>query len=729
VALETLDIDKDLSLERGSIAVCIPVTASLDLLYRCIGSVAAHTSPDVPIVLVDESPADPALERFLSDLGRRITTIRLPAASGPVALAKAGLAKCAHADTVLLSSHALVFEGWLERLSAAGRSNTTVGTASALGNHAGLLSVDEAQGPPPGDAGLERLAAQVAERSPRATPRIPVADGHCVWISRAALDLAGPLDTAFRSLRAAVIDFGERCLLGGLLNVAADDVFVPSASPALSAQADPLSVGEDRPLLERRYPYLARALQEPVSLPMRRSLAGVRTALRTMSITIDARILRGEMSGAQAETLELIEALDRTGRLDVRALLDPAIGPDALAVLERLKRVERLYAGDVSVETERSDVVHRPYQVTSVEDLDLLSQLGERLVITHLDLISFHNPGYLGTFEAWWQYRRLTRQALAMADKVIFLSQHAASDAAHEELVEAGRVQVMPMAVNRDRPEGDPRRPKGAPDGPFLLCIGNDFRHKNRVFAIRLVAALRERGWTGRLVLAGPHIGHGSSRGDEAALLASRPELAGAVVDLPSVTEAEKAWLYKNSAAVVYPTVYEGFGLVPFEAARAGTPCLFAPQASLAEMLPAEAAVLVPWDADVSAERALPLLDEGDERRRHLELVAAAAASMDDWESIGRKLLDTYRQVTLSPFREAASLAAEARLRERELSKWVALEENMGDLVGPDAYLPPDVQRALLAVSTRRGLRGAVFALLRALYRLGYRARRVGRVQ
>ena len=40
--------------------------------------------------------------------------------------------------------------------------------------------------------------------------------------------------------------------------------------------------------------------------------------------------------------------------------------------------------------------------------------------------------------------------------------------------------------------------------------------------------------------------------------------------------------------------------------ARAGTPCLFAPQASLAELLPAEAAVLVPWSPGESAERAHP---------------------------------------------------------------------------------------------------------------------------
>ena len=66
---------------------------------------------------------------------------------------------------------------------------------------------------------------------------------------------------------------------------------------------------------------------------------------------------------------------------------------------------------------------------------------------------------------------------------------------------------------------------------PMLLCLGTDFRHKNRVFALRLLEALRDgHGWDGTLVLAGPRVSAGSSAGEEAAYLATRPELAERVV-------------------------------------------------------------------------------------------------------------------------------------------------------------------------------------------------------
>ena len=170
----------------------------------------------------------------------------------------------------------------------------------------------------------------------------------------------------------------------------------------------------------------------------------------------------------------------------------------------------------------------------------------------------------------------------------------------------------------------------------------------------------------------------------------------------------------------MYPTVYEGFGLIPFEAARAGTPCLFAPQASLAELLPPEAAVLVPWSPGESAERALPLLaEEGDERRRHIELISAAAERTSDWDTIGRAVLDVYEAAVALPHREAALLAAEGSVREAELSSWLGLGIDRGDLIGEDAHVPPDVQRALLAAVTRRRLRRPLFAMLRALYAIG----------
>ncbi len=202
-------------------------------------------------------------------------------------------------------------------------------------------------------------------------------------------------------------------------------------------------------------------------------------------------------------------------------------------------------------------------------------------------------------------------------------SDHTRLELTSDELAEESRIRIVPPGLDHRSP-GAGRRPAGLEEtspsagastegeypAPFLFCLGTDFRHKNRLFALRLLASLRERhGWGGRLVLAGTHIPHGSSLQLERDFLAQRPELAEAVVELGAIDEQEKTWLMSCAAAVVYPSVYEGFGLVPFEAAYSGVPCVFASRSSLAEVLPADMAAVVPWDPEESAKRTFELLE------------------------------------------------------------------------------------------------------------------------
>ena len=73
----------------------------------------------------------------------------------------------------------------------------------------------------------------------------------------------------------------------------------------------------------------------------------------------------------------------------------------------------------------------------------------------------------------------------------------------------------------------------------------------------------------------------------------------------------------------------EGFGLVPFEAAAHGAPCLWAPGSSLSELLPDGDAGIVPWDAERSAERALALIRDDGARERNLEAIRRGRRTAD----------------------------------------------------------------------------------------------------
>ena len=392
---------------------------------------------------------------------------------------------------------------------------------------------------------------------------------------------------------------------------------------------------------------------------------------------------------------------------------------------------------------EPADVVHRPQQVFTVDDLNLLWLLAGRLVVTHQDLIAYHNPAYHATLEAWERYRRVTRLALASADRVVFFTEHSREDAEAEDLLDGTRSDVIGVAPaaqaagTAQAPPGD-RLPA---DRPFMLCLGADYAHKNRPFAIALLAALRaEHDWPGLLVLAGGHVDHGSSAAAERSLLEGDERLRAAVVDLGPVEEAQRRWLIEHARAVVVPSVIEGFGLVPLEAAEAGRPCLFAPVSSLPEVIAPALAALVPWNASLSATRVLPLLRDGPERSDHVTSLRASAARWS-WQRLATELVAAYESALGSPHRAAAPRAWQELERERHLvaversrveldAALVALTRRHEELLGhigprlalasDDGFLTAREQRGLLRVGSRPALARATlwpFALLGAIPR------------
>jgi GT2 family glycosyltransferase/glycosyltransferase involved in cell wall biosynthesis len=747
--LRELRLGESLGCERGQVVVCIPVYGGPGLLAECLTSVLAHTPADTPILIADDASPDPAIRGLVESFAAAETNehelayLRQPENLGFPGNVNAAFAAAAPADVVVLNSDCVVAAGWLEGLCRAALSDELVATASALTNHGTILSVPERNRPRPDlpqDQDVAHAAGAVRAQSLRLHPRLPTAVGHCVYVRRRALDLVGGFDLAFSPGYGEEVDFSQRCALLGLVHVAADDVFVlhrAGSSLSEDGERNPVQAAHEL-IVQARYPYYERAAAAAAHTrigPLPRALAAARRAIDGLTVTIDARCLGPVVTGTQVHTLEVIAALSHTGRVAIRAVVPPDLGAYAHERLTALDHVALMPQAEVRPGMDRTDVAHRPYQVSSADDLLRLALTGERQVITHQDLIAYRNPGYFPGYPQWERHRRLTALALAQADSVVFFSHHAAQDALGEDLVDASRVRAVYIGVDHVEPRlpDGPRPPAGAErlgERPMLLCLGADFRHKNRVFALRLLEALREeRGWDGTLVLAGPRVSHGSSRGEEAAYLATRPELADAVLTLPAVGEAEKAWLLERCAAVLYPTTYEGFGLMPFEAAAHDRPCLFASQTALAETLPAELATLVPWDPSASAASVHHLLEDREACAAHLRAVRQAGLRFS-WKATGEALVDVYWAAAASPAREATRLAValeqvtserdEAERKYEEL--WGTLTPDMRTLVGPGSPLPPQAQHSLAAVARRPLLRRLLLGPAQLAHRVGARS-------
>jgi glycosyltransferase involved in cell wall biosynthesis len=399
----------------------------------------------------------------------------------------------------------------------------------------------------------------------------------------------------------------------------------------------------------------------------------------------------------------------------------PRVSTPARELLSEIDGVELSFLESGSP-LPRGDVVHRPYQVWNLADLALLRQLGERVVITQEDLIEYRTPTYFRSDQEWERWRLLTRRALAAADVVVFSSAHASADALAENLVEPDRTAIVPLGVDHflrirrsalSRPVSTARLPARA---EFLVCLGTDLRHKNRLFALRLMQALQRRHeWDGWLVLAGPHVDVGSSAAEEASFMEAHPRVGERTVKLGAVSEVEKGWLLSNAKVVLYPTVCEGFGLVPFEAAEHGAPCMWAAGTALSDVLPDDGAAIVPWSVEETAERLLALVSDEAARNKNVDAIRFAGAGLR-WDATAARLLDVYRRACDGPPPPAVAM--------RRLESTGLLSVDSLNLLGPGGALPNDLERPLLAVSARPWLSGPLFGAFRLGYRLWHGLRR-----
>lgn len=369
-----------------------------------------------------------------------------------------------------------------------------------------------------------------------------------------------------------------------------------------------------------------------------------------LTVGIDAAWLMAGESGAQVFVFEMLLALVARAEI-VRVILLSQQGT-VPARLRGAPKIEALtWADAMASPGPLVDVLHRPYQPDASVDFAHYRRVGRCVVLTVLDFIAYDIPTYHESPRAWRRHRARFDEHIELADAVFAISQ---SVAHRVDSQYAGRLSRPARAIelgtdHLDRDAGETAIPPalgGLSDQPFLAVLGNDFAHKNRDFAVRVFAALCDRGYQGQLVLAGFHLDLGSSYGYE---MSGAGPHASRVSRLGTVTAAERNWLLRTADVVLYPTSAEGFGLIPFEAAALGTPTAFVRFRPLAETMPSvdacdawqvgrfadlverlcrdpkpqvdsirEAAGRLTWDGHAarSVDAYRELLDDGSEHRR-----------------------------------------------------------------------------------------------------------------
>jgi glycosyltransferase involved in cell wall biosynthesis len=319
--------------------------------------------------------------------------------------------------------------------------------------------------------------------------------------------------------------------------------------------------------------------------------------------------------GSETYARELVRGLARVGRLQY-GVFAPSIASDAADGLPGTTvssyRASRSTPGRLlamglataapgrirrELGTDCLDVVHFPLT------LAIPRGTGVPTATSILDLQHELFPAFFSRAER--AYRRIAYGAAVRESQVVIaISEHVKETIVERLGVAPERVRAIPLGIDLERlMPGDEARE------PFVLYPANGWPHKNHRRLLEAFVLLRRERSELRLVLTGSG-------------LERLPRLEGVEVR-GHVPRDELVRLYRTASALVFPSLYEGFGLPPLEAMACGCPVAASDAGALPEVLGDAARTFDPTDpeaivaavADVLGDPS-PLVERGLVRAR-----------------------------------------------------------------------------------------------------------------
>jgi glycosyltransferase involved in cell wall biosynthesis len=341
-------------------------------------------------------------------------------------------------------------------------------------------------------------------------------------------------------------------------------------------------------------------------------------------------LVPGELGGSETYVRELLRALDSGGELDYHVLLPP-IAPDSaeglpaeVATEYRLARTirERLLAmaaaaarpAPLKARLRDADVVHYPLTLR-------IPAMPQPSVVSLLDLQHLDMPQLFSRGER--AFRRLAwHRSIRSADLVIVISAFVRDRAVALLGLDPERIRVVHLGVDHER-----FSPATGEREPFLFYPARRWPHKNHERLFEAFAVIRKARPDLRLVLTG-----GGTYGS----------LPDGVEALGNLDFAQLPDLFQRASALVFPSLYEGFGQPVLEAMASGCPVACSNVASLPEIAGNAARLFDPFDHRAIAHATLDVLaSPGQWAERGLRRAAEFR-----WDATARATEAVYRELS-----------------------------------------------------------------------------------
>ncbi len=371
-----------------------------------------------------------------------------------------------------------------------------------------------------------------------------------------------------------------------------------------------------------------------------------------MKIAIDARDILRKQTGIVTYTVNLVKGLaavdienDYTIYLD--SYRDKGVGESNLVdkpnfknrVLPSKGAVWKQVFLPVNLALHKPDVFHSPTStIPAIRPC--------KMVVTFCDLFHEANPEWLPQ-KVKDRMSRLYKFAAKKSDKIIAISENTKKDLVKYYGIETDKISVIyPGKDEFFKRLDEGAREEGKKDlekkygihGPFILHVGAlaEWRNVPRlVYAfgtLKLVDRIQHK-----LVLVGREVW-----GLDIKKIVKDAGLSGDVINVDYVPVEDLQLLYNEADLLVFPSLFEGFGIPVLEAQACGTPVVASDTTALPEAV-GDAGVLVdPYDEEAIAEGVRKVLQD-QKLRDDLVGKGFENARGFSWEKMARETLAVYQ--------------------------------------------------------------------------------------
>lgn len=268
---------------------------------------------------------------------------------------------------------------------------------------------------------------------------------------------------------------------------------------------------------------------------------------------------------------------------------------------------------------------------------------GKKITTIH-DIFHLSDENKQRTLAQYYYARTMLRLALKKSKIVMTDSAFTLSEMKKYGLPCLEKVRVVYLGFGGQAGNFKPGKEK---KGEYLLYVGNVKPHKNLK---RLIDAYRSLISAGKIDLPLRIVGEAEK------FITGMPELkreidesswAEKITFTGWIDDAELKAQYDNAAALILPSLYEGFGLPPLEAMASGCPSVVSTAGSLPEICGEASLYCDPYDVDDIAAKIIDVL-ENEPLRRELIAKGYKRITMFNWNSTAERFISIVHEAIAS---------------------------------------------------------------------------------